>query len=293
MMSRTAEREASLIDVPSLITDRLVERLTAVYARTWGTSDMAVPEIIAWAAELSLENIARSDALYHDVEHTMMVTDVGGELLRCRHLREGGVTPRDWLHVILSLLFHDIGYVRGICRRDRVGAYVIGKGEETVRLPAGATDASLRPWHVDRSIVFVRERFGGHTLIDVERLVRNIDYTRFPVPNEPAYHETSSYRGLCRAADLVGQLADPYYLRKIPALFQEFRETGVQEQLGFQNPSQMRAYFPEFYERSVRPWVGDALEHLRVTAQGRLWIASLHDHVFEVTRTDRSMEAQP
>ena len=35
------------------------------------------------------------------------------------------MTPRDWLHFIVSLLGHDIGYVRGICRGDRDGSYVI------------------------------------------------------------------------------------------------------------------------------------------------------------------------
>lgn len=281
-----------MIDIPSLIIDELVRRLTDSYHRTWGSSDERVPEVVAWAAELALENIARSDALYHDVEHTTMVTNVGSEILRCRHLSTGGVTPDDWMHVILALLFHDIGYVRGVCRDDRPDAYVTGRGDDSVTLQPGATDASMMPWHVDRGIRFVHERFTDHAFIDVERIASYIDYTRFPVPQDPAYAETDSFRGLCRAADLIGQLADPHYLRKIPALFHEFVETGLHNELGFQNPAQMRAYFPKFYERSVRPWVGDALEHLRVTAQGRNWIASLHDHVYEVTRVDRSRGPQ-
>ena len=66
----------------------------------------------------AMENIANSDAPYHNAEHTMMVTLVGQEILRGKHIREGGVTPRDWLHFISSLLCHDIGYVRGVCLCD-------------------------------------------------------------------------------------------------------------------------------------------------------------------------------
>jgi hypothetical protein len=44
---------------------------------------------------------------------------VGQEVLRGKHLREGGISPRDWLHFIISLLCHDIGYVRGISMNDR------------------------------------------------------------------------------------------------------------------------------------------------------------------------------
>ena len=53
------------------------------------------PGIIAFIGRGAMENIANSDAPYHNAEHTMMVTLVGQEILRVKHIREGGVTPRD------------------------------------------------------------------------------------------------------------------------------------------------------------------------------------------------------
>ena len=82
----------------------------------------------------------------------------GQEILRGRHISVGGVTPHDWLHFIVSLLGHDIGYVRGICRGDGDGSYVINLAGDKVTLPEGATDASMAPYHVARSKLFVRER---------------------------------------------------------------------------------------------------------------------------------------
>ena len=58
--------------------------------------------------------IANSDALYHDVDHTMMVTLVGQEILRGRHIKTQ-LAPVDWLHYTVATLCHDIGYVRGVC----------------------------------------------------------------------------------------------------------------------------------------------------------------------------------
>src|SRR4029078_6033387 len=84
----------------------------------------AYPDIISFVARLSLENIADSDAAYHDMNHTIMVTLVGQEILRGKHTRDGGVTARERLHFAISLLCHDIGYVRGVCRDDRDGHYV-------------------------------------------------------------------------------------------------------------------------------------------------------------------------
>ncbi|MCB9663282.1 MAG: metal-dependent phosphohydrolase [Alphaproteobacteria bacterium] len=268
-----------MIDTTKLKIDALTARLDDAYRRMWGSAESDVPEIVKWAVQLALENIARSDALYHDVDHTMLVTHCGAEIMRCRHLIEGGVTPDDWLHTVLSLLFHDIGYVRGVCRGDRPGGWITGTDEEPIRLPAGTTDAALRPWHVDRGIRFVRERFTGHPRIDPDVIARNIDYTRFPIPDLAEYAETNSYRGLVRAADLIGQLADPYYLRKLPALFHEFEETGLHTALGFRTPSDMRSGVPDFYANQAQRWVTDGLAYLAVTAEGRRWIATLHDHL--------------
>lgn len=273
-----------MIDPTRLLTDALVERLTTAYRATYGSQDPAVPEIVAWATELAMETIARSDATYHDVEHTAMVTLAGVEILRGLHLVRGGVTPDDWLHAVLAMLCHDIGYVRGVCRQDSPGAWVSGVGEGTFDLPYGATDAALQPWHVDRGVRFVHERFAGHPRIDVARLAACIEYTRFPVPDDKRYHETGTLRGLVRAADLVGQLADPFYLRKLPALFAEFKETGQDVALGFANPTELRNNYPAFYETRVRPWVDEALGLLRVTAEGRRWIANLYAHVQQAQR---------
>ena len=48
-----------------------------------------------------------------------------------------------------------------------------------------------------------------------------------------------------RAADLIGQLADPFYPRKLNALYHEFAETGVAEQLGYHSPADVAEHYPD------------------------------------------------
>jgi len=143
-----------------IVIETFVSELKLTYERTYGLLEPSYPGVIGFVARLSLENISSSDAAYHDVNHTIMVTSVGQEILRGRHLSVGGVTPQDWLHFIVSLLCHDIGYVRGVCRGDGDGLYVTNLAGDKVSLPEGATDAALTPYHVARSKLFVRERFG-------------------------------------------------------------------------------------------------------------------------------------
>jgi hypothetical protein len=212
------------------------------------------------------------------------VTLVGQEILRGKHIREGGVAGEDWLHFVISLLCHDIGYVKGVCRQDRIAFrhYATGKDDLTVTLPLGSTDASLTPYHVDRGKLFVQERFGGHKLLDAQTIKNNIELTRFPVPLDSDHKDTINYPGLVRAADLIGQLSDPRYQQKIAALFYEFEETGVNKQLGYRHPEDLRLNYPKFYWNSVYPYIGDAIEHLKLTQQGKQILANLYAHVFEV-----------
>lgn len=268
----------------SLIIDNFLSLLRSGYTRTYGGYKSSYGEIIAWAGGMALENIANSDALYHNVEHTTYVTLVGQEILRGKHIREGGVSPEDWLHFIISLLCHDIGYIRGVCQKDRPAErlYSTGTNNTMLRLPEGCTDASLTPYHVDRGKLFVEERFDGHKLIDAEELKANIELTRFPVPNDQDHTDTVNYPGLVRAADLIGQLSDPRYLQKIPALFYEFEETGVNKTLGYRNPGDLRTSYPSFFFNVVSPYIQTALRHLDLTQDGKQIIANLYANVFRV-----------
>ena len=69
------------------------------------------------------------------------------------------------LHFTLATLAHDIGYVRGICRNDRPGKYIIDASGKTVSSPRGASGAFLTHWHVERSKIALQERFGDDPFI--------------------------------------------------------------------------------------------------------------------------------
>jgi len=271
-----------MLNLTELQIDAFVARLRDGYHRTYGAHDSEHAEIIGWAGAMALENIANSNALYHNVEHTILVTLVGQEILRGKHIREGGVSTREWQHFVISLLCHDIGYVHGVCLADGDGKAATGRGDELVSMPEGATDAWLTPYHVDRGKLFIRERFGDRPLIDADTIARNVEHTRFPVPEQQDSGDMRSFPGLVRAADLIGQLGDPRYLKKIPALFYEFQETGVNAELGYRHPGDLRTNYPRFYWERVHPYVADALDYLSRTQQGQQITASLFANVLTV-----------
>jgi len=264
----------------NIIIEAFIEQLKDSYLQTYGLLEPEYPHIIAFVARLSLEKIANSDAPYHDLNHTILVTEVGQEILRGKHIHGGGVTPTDWLHFTISLLCHDIGYIRGICENDNSGEYQIDAQGNTVNLPRGATDASLTPYHVDRSKLFVEQRFGHVRLINIETIKDNIEHTRFPVPDKDNYKSISDYPGLIRASDLIGQMADINYPRKVGALFSEFVETGTAKVLGYESASDLKDAYPKFFWLSVSPLIQTALLYLRETQDGKQWVSNLYANVF-------------
>lgn len=273
-----------MFNATEILIDAFVAHLRDSYRRTYGGLKKDFEDIIAWAGSMAMENIANSDALYHNVEHSILVTLVGQEILRGKHIREGGVSCEDWLHFTISLACHDIGYVKGVCRQDRERErlYATGQNGEMVHLTSGSSDASLTPYHVDRGKLFIDERFGGHKLIDAEIIKRNIELTRFPVPNQDDHKDTYHYPGLIRASDLIGQLSDPRYLNKISSLFYEFEETGANKMMNFKNPGDLRRNYSKFYWNAVYPFIQDALRYLSLTQQGKQIIANLYSNVFVV-----------
>ena len=154
-----------------------------------------------------------------------------------------------------------------------------GEGRARVALPRGSSDASLGPYHVDRSKIFAHERL-EHSPLDAARIARAIEFTRFPTGDHQAEGSEDLEPRLVQAADLIGQLGDPLYLKKANALFYEFRETGFARQLGYDCPADLVERYPELHWRSVAPHIGQAVAYLNVTASGRQWIANLHNHVF-------------
>lgn len=289
--TQTITGELDMFNSTEILIDDFVKQLKQGYHRTYGGLKPDYADIIGWAGHMALENLANTDALYHNVEHTINVTLVGQEIMRGKHIRDGGVSCEDWLHFIISLVCHDIGYVKGVCKQDRPGIYATGQNGETVTLDPGATAASLTPYRVDRGKLFVEERFGGHKLIDAELIKHNIELTRFPMPVAADRQDTNNFPGLVRAASLIGQLSDPRYLKKVSALFYEFEEIGMNKKLGYSNPGDLRANYPKVYWNSVYPYIKDALHYLGLTQQGQQIIANLYANVFVIEHDTHQPES--
>lgn len=260
-----------MLNYPKDKIQNCLNQLDHLYAPKFGNADPSVKDTVLHAARFSLSTISKSDAAYHDVDHTILVTLAGQAILEGHHLSGGAVTKIDWGHFTVALLFHDIGYARGINKGDHGNLVATGTGDEVIELPVHSTDAALSLYHVDRSLMFVRQRFGAEfntqELLTAEVITGFIEMTRFPFP--PGERKNASpLAELVRAADLIGQLGDPNRLQKCSALFKEFEEIGLNAKLGYRRPVDLRNENTSFYWKIVSPYIQRALVYLKLTREG-------------------------
>jgi hypothetical protein len=277
--------------ITAIAANKLGNFLTRDFRKIFGSAcDNDYAERIGSAARSTIECLARSDALYHNYEHTLQVTMVGRDILHGMMVHQR-IEPEDYSNLIVACLLHDIGYVRGVLSGDTETEFVIDAEGTKIELPRGASDAALSPYHVERSKLFVFERLEKSTNVDPARVAAAIEMTRFPVPEDREEASDLEPR-LVQAADFIGQLGDPLYSRKANALYWEFEEIGTNRQLGYSSPADIVEKYPAFFWDSVSTHLDDGIKYLNMTASGRQWIANLHHHILCAERAQRLMGPQ-
>ena len=114
--------------------------LTKDFRDIFGSGHDDVGERLGALARSTVECLGRSDALYHNLDHTVLVTLVGRDILR-GHMMCERIEPADYDHLITACLLHDIGYVRGVLKGDSESEFVVDQSGKKVSLPRGASDA--------------------------------------------------------------------------------------------------------------------------------------------------------
>jgi hypothetical protein len=276
-----------MFDANRVLIDAFVASARQAYREIYPNLDAGYEAGLERAARTALVTLRKCDCAYHDLEHTLLVTDAGIAILRGRQLARGDLTPSSWLQAVVAMLFHDLGYLRGLLREDRADGYVIDESRKRVTPPPGSTDAFMTPYHVSRGRMFIMERFANDDVIDAAAVASYIEMTRFPVPDAAFYQQLDSIGALVRGADLIGQMGDPNYPMKQARLFSEFNETGEAKRLGYSNAAELRADFPTFFYRQVHPYLTAALDYLRTTPEGEHWIANLIRHLHDGMEAER------
>ena len=156
----------------------------------------------------------RCNTLYHDLNHTMDCLLVTAKLINGAFLNGVRFGKHEVSLGLISALMHDTGYIQA--EDDDTG-----------------TGAKYTICHIDRSIEFMRQYFQDHRfpLEDLQICSNLLKCTGLDVKISEINFQTREHEILGKilgTADLIGQMANEHYLEKLPFLYREFKEGGVQ-----------------------------------------------------------------
>ena len=209
-----------------------------------------VAEAFHWAADCFEGRYAEFgaiDARYHDFEHTLQGTLCMARLLAGKQ-RSGTALVLSQRHFelgLIGILLHDTGYLK--LRTDREG-----------------TGAKYTMTHVQRSCEFAARLLGeqcfrADEIANVQHMIRctgvNVDLVGIPFTSEE-YRLVGYALG---TADLLGQMAAPDYIDKLPILYGEFEESArfsagkSATVCAFSSAEELMRKTPAFWEHYVMP----------------------------------------
>ncbi len=227
------------------------QHVASVYLDMFPEGDGSfVPKVFRWIIECfngGFSGYQALDAYYHDLEHTLQGTLCFVDLLRNRHA--AGAAPRlsqrDFELGLIAILFHDTGYLKE--QGDNEG-----------------TGAKYTSVHVTRSsdlaAVFLRAK--NFTATEIRAVQHMIQCTgvNFDLSTISFHSEAERIAGYALAtADLLGQMAAPDYVEKLPVLYEEFAEAKHYDHstrsfvASFKGPEDLVSKTPAFWRNFVLP----------------------------------------
>lgn len=263
-----------------IVIDEYMQRLRDEFAQAHPGASFEERETLARAGRLALIHVSRSNALYTNLESTLLITEVALRILEGRQIERYDVTSRDWLDFVIASLSMFTGFARGVVPGDDGRSLVISEDGEKLELDRGLTDGYLMRWYVPRSRMFVRRFFATEPMLDAERIAEMISFTRMPTPRtEP--DDLDSWGALLRAAQTIALGADPRFVQRSKRLFRQFEEAGFTEAMGYASAADVVDTYPQRFWEHLVPQIPSALSYLKYTGGGQLWLARLNAHMLE------------
>lgn len=191
-----------------------------------------------------------SNTKYHDLEHTCAVTLATARLMHGIHVQNQTFSSRVIQLGLIGALFHDTGLIQTMEENDGTGAqYTIG--------------------HEDRSIALMEKYisdkgFSAEDILDCSHIIMctklSLPINKIPFRSE----ETKTMGKVLGSADLIAQMADRNYLKKLPLLFLEYKEAGM---AGFETPLELFKNTEEFYHSVARTRLAEELDNVSSAAR--------------------------
>lgn len=238
----------------------------------------SVIHIIKNMGRISLSRFSQSDSLYFSLSHALSSAKIGLEILSAINYKFGGLREGMAINFMASVLFCNIGIIKGVLDDDQLESFKIGKNN-FLDISQEGTDSELWIHKGYRSREFIETTPFLSTNTNIEALWSAIEYSEFMDTKnriEPRVGIIDKYN---RATQIITLMSSSNFHRTMTELFYSANEGGIIDQSLFENLGDFKEKWPQYFWDALYPDVAETILILRETDRGRNIVSSIYTHI--------------
>ncbi len=237
-----------------------------------------VVSVVKQMGRIAFSCYSRSDSLYFSLEHAVRSGKIGLELIYAINCKTGIVRNGTIVNLMASILFCNVGIVKGVLSADKIGRYLVKEGEY-VRTSGNGTGSELWPFRVFRSKEFLKNCSYLSAELNEEIVNDSIEYSDL---FDTEYNKTNQYgivQQYCRAVQFITLMSAENYRRAITELFYSAQEGTVLDLDLYNSLGEFRNKFPQYFWNTLFPDIAETVIVLRETDRGRDIVSHIYAHL--------------
>ena len=234
--------------------------------------------VVKQMGRIAFSCYSRSDSLYFSLEHAVTSAKIGLELIYAINCKTGIVRSGTIINLMASILFCNVGMVKGVLSADKIGRHLVNEGEY-VKTSGNGTGSELWPFRVFRSKEFLKNCLYLSAELNEEIVNASIEYSDI----FDTKHNTRSKYGVvqeyCRAVQFITLMSAENYRRAITELFYSAQEGDVLDSELYNSLGEFRNKFPQYFWNKLFPDIAETVIVLRETDRGRDIVSHIYAHL--------------
>ena len=237
-----------------------------------------VISIVKQMSRISFSRFSKSDSLYFSLDHVLNSGKIGLEIIYSIMSKNGTVRDGTIINLMASILFCNIGIIKGVLPTDQIGRYLTSE-DNYLKSSNDGTGSELWKYKKFRSKSFLQSSAYLTAILNEEILSDAIDCSDIFEQNEDKKTNYGMVQQYSRAAQVITLMSSSNYRRSITELFYSAEEGGVLDAVLCTSIGDFRQKFPQFFWNTLFPDIAETVLVLRETDRGRDIISQVYAHL--------------
>ena len=234
-------------------------------------------DIVRNMSLIAFTRFAKSSSLYFSLNHALSASIIGLQVLNAMRCRYGVVRPAQMLNLMASVLFCNIGIIRGVLDSDDGERQRLDSDKLSI-IDNKFTDSILWAHKSFRSKAFIKNISFLDTNVNLEIVSRAIEYSDFSINNNTD-GELGEIDKYARAIQIITLMSDQNYDRRLVEFYLSLEEAGLIDESIFESLQDFRERWVQYFWERLYPVVGEEILLLRETNEGRNIVSQMYSHL--------------